>query len=271
MRRRGEFWGRTGAKLELLSCEVQQLEATVPEDRVPLHEHAHGHFVFVPGGGYISSAMHAPELSLLPLLVFNPAGTRHRDRFLHGRGAFLAVTLDGDFQIREGLPVAIRSLQGLRAARLLSTRCGTAAFRWHEAEGALLTLIAAARSEKPLKGRPPGWLQRAHEMIWCSDSRKLSVGKVAQNVGVHPVHLARVFADYLGCSPGEALRGRRLERAAHFLGTARASLASVAFQSGFADQSHMTRAFTREFFITPAAYRRSRNVANVQEGPSRMH
>jgi AraC family transcriptional regulator len=87
---------------------------------------------------------------------------------------------------------------------------------------------------------------------------------------VHPVHLARVFNDYLGCAPGEALRGRRLERVAALLGNSRAGLADIAADHGFADQSHMTRSFRGAFGMTPHAFRRSRDVADVQDqGPVR--
>jgi AraC family transcriptional regulator len=87
---------------------------------------------------------------------------------------------------------------------------------------------------------------------------------VAAFVGVHPVHLARVFERWFGCAPGEYLRGRRLERAASLVGRGASALAETAIEAGFTDQAHLTRAFRDRFATTPAAWRR--HVACVQAG-----
>jgi AraC family transcriptional regulator len=266
VRRRGEFWGRTSGTVELLSCEVRQLQATAPENEVPHHGHEAAHFVFVPGGEYISSAEGAPEVSRLPLLVFNPAGTEHRDRFLNGRGGFMTITLSSQVETPGGGAVALNAFDSLRVARLLALEVGRPGETSIVAEAALAGLLGAVQPPEPINADPPGWLRRAYEMIWTSDDPGLGVGDVATAVGVHPVHLARVFGDHLGCSPGEALRGRRLERAAALLGRSLAGLAETAVVSGFADQSHMTRAFSQAYSVTPAAFRRSRHVANLQDG-----
>lgn len=55
---------------------------------------------------------------------------------------------------------------------------------------------------------------------------------------------------------GSYVRGLRLEWAARELVQSEAPLARVASGAGFADQSHFTRFFKRQFGITPNAYRR---------------
>jgi AraC family transcriptional regulator len=267
IRKRGEFWGRAEAVVSLLDCDVRRLHATAPEHEVKRHSHEQAHFVFVPGGGYISTAQGAPELSSLPLLVINPAGTEHRDRFLHGRGAFVTLTVGGALgaSLAEGPPRALHGPEVIRAARRLEQVLLAGGARNIEVEGLLFGLIAAASEAASPSGSAPAWLARAYEMIWSSDDPALSVAKVAASVGVHPVHLARVFIDYLGCAPAEALRGRRLERAAWALGRSRTALAEVAAEQGFADQSHLTRSFARAFDMTPSRFRRSRDVAQIQD------
>lgn len=72
---------------------------------------------------------------------------------------------------------------------------------------------------------------------------------------MHPVHLTRTFRRFFGCTPGEYLRERRLEKAASLLAGSRLPLSEVALESGFADQSHLAKAFKRAYGVTPSEYR----------------
>jgi AraC family transcriptional regulator len=82
------------------------------------------------------------------------------------------------------------------------------------------------------------------------------VAEIARAVGVHPVHLARAFRRFFGCSPAHYLRRVRIERAARMIRSSSHPLAEIAATCGFVDQSHLTRAFTRSLGTSPAAYRR---------------
>jgi len=71
------------------------------------------------------------------------------------------------------------------------------------------------------------------------------VGDVAREADVHPIHLARVFRQYLGNSPGEYLRKCRMERVQHLLTSSEAPLADLSLQTGPADQSQLTNSFKK--------------------------
>src|SRR5204863_2518434 len=66
--------------------------------------------------------------------------------------------------------------------------------------------------------------------------------------------LARQFRIMLGTSPYRYLLMRRLEFAREQIHRER-PLVEVAFDAGFADQAHFTRAFRSAFGLTPARYR----------------
>jgi AraC-like DNA-binding protein len=72
--------------------------------------------------------------------------------------------------------------------------------------------------------------------------------------GLSRFALARHFRAYLGTSPHRYVLMRRLDRT-RVLMHGGASLAEAATASGFADQSHMTRHFTRAYGVTPARWR----------------
>jgi transcriptional regulator GlxA family with amidase domain len=57
---------------------------------------------------------------------------------------------------------------------------------------------------------------------------------------------------------GSYVRGLRLEWVAARLLGSEESLASIALAAGFADQSHLTRAFKAYSGLTPQIYRRTR-------------
>jgi AraC-like DNA-binding protein len=56
---------------------------------------------------------------------------------------------------------------------------------------------------------------------------------------------------------GSYVRRLRLDWAARELVRSETSLAGVALEAGFADQSHFTRFFKRHTGLTPQAYRRA--------------
>jgi transcriptional regulator GlxA family with amidase domain len=100
----------------------------------------------------------------------------------------------------------------------------------------------------------PGWLARVPELV--NDAcTPLPVAAIAAEVGVHRVHLARVFRDHYGLSVTEYAHRVRLERARQLLTRGREPLVEVAAIAGFSDQSHMTRAVRAAFGTTPGAMR----------------
>ena len=119
-------------------------------------------------------------------------------------------------------------------------------------------MLASLHKSTP-KPRPmlPTWAYQAYEAVMdMANDTHLRIADVAANLGVHPVHLARVFRQAWGCSPGDLLRWRRVDHASGLLRREQLSVAEVALTVGFADQSHMTRAFQAQYGMTPTHYRR---------------
>lgn len=81
----------------------------------------------------------------------------------------------------------------------------------------------------------------------------LSVDALAREAGMSPFRFFRAFKATLGTSPHQYVLRRRLDRALRLLDDPDARLSDVAVSTGFADQSHFTRAFRRQFGATPGA------------------
>src|SRR5260370_5727054 len=129
-------------------------------------------------------------------------------------------------------------------------------------EGLVLELLAlAARRQNTdaigAERRSPRWLGEARALLHDRDRENLRLADIAGAVGVHPVHLARVFRLRYGTPVGSYARGLRLTWAAGRLRDSDDAIARIAHEAGFFDQSHFTRAFKQFFGVTPLAYRRS--------------
>jgi AraC family transcriptional regulator len=81
----------------------------------------------------------------------------------------------------------------------------------------------------------------------------LTVGTMANQVGLSAAHFAREFKRSTGMTPWDYVVRLRLDRARESLLSGDCS-ATVASRFGFADQSHMARLFKVRFGATPSAY-----------------
>ena len=104
----------------------------------------------------------------------------------------------------------------------------------------------------------PRWVGRARELIEARIGRPLRLTELAAELGVNPAHVSRTFRRAYGVSLSEYLLRRRVEIACAALADPEVPLAQVAYEAGFADQSHLCRSFRRVTGLTPGAWRRRR-------------
>jgi AraC family transcriptional regulator len=126
------------------------------------------------------------------------------------------------------------------------------------AEGLALELLAMLARRRPWDeaSRMPPWLRTVRDLVHDSVPYGVSIGDAAQAVGLHPVHVARVFHNVLGDSFGAYQRALRVHWAAQAIAGSDEPLADIALRAGFSDQSHFTRVFRRVIGTTPRNYRR---------------
>jgi AraC family transcriptional regulator len=108
----------------------------------------------------------------------------------------------------------------------------------------------------------PGWLapwqeQRAKEII-AANLGGVPVAELARECELSRVHLSRAFRRSVGMTPYQWLMERRIEVAKEKLRDSRLSLADVAKECGFWDESHFTHHFARIVGVSPSAWRRAR-------------
>jgi AraC family transcriptional regulator len=264
----GAFYGCAEARRHVDGIDAAVMNAD-PHRVVERHTHEDAHFVFVLEGLYVSSAVGAPAISRGPTLLFNPAGTTHRDHFearsrlFEGRFLTLSVAAHhvDDAALRGTLPeraAVLTDPRGMALASAIARECvawrGTSTMVMEDHAFALLAMAAQFRGT--VERRAPGWLSTAREMLHDQCGDALSMVELARVAGVHPVHLARVFRRFLGCTPSDYVRRRRVERSRVLLRETTRPLSEIALSCGFVDQSHFAKAFKRRIGMTPGAFRR---------------
>ena len=116
-------------------------------------------------------------------------------------------------------------------------------------------------------------MHRIVDFVRRNYRKKLTVGEMAREGGISISSQERLFRRTFGLTPMMLLRKTRLNAACRMLRESEASLAEIARDCGFSDQTNMTRAFRMELKITPLKYRRrfSDTNGNRSRGAGPFH
>jgi AraC family transcriptional regulator len=229
------------------------------------HAHENARFVFVLRGSCCETCNGADHELTAGTLLFRPAGDSHRNTIAASGATLLladlpaewvshareqSASLDRYTVLRGGLP-------GHLAARLHGEFLQRDDVAPLAIEALLLGLVAetARHALRAADRKPPRWLEEARAMFHEQFDERLTLAVVAAAVGVHPVHLARSFRECYGCTPGDYLRGRRMDFVCRQVAASDRPLSEIALDGGFCDQSHFTRHFKRHTGLTPFEYR----------------
>ncbi|MGG6263434.1 helix-turn-helix domain-containing protein [Leptolyngbya sp. AN03gr2] len=115
-------------------------------------------------------------------------------------------------------------------------------------------------------GLPKYKLQQAIDYIHDFLDRELSLADLGAVVQMSPFHFAHLFKESTGLAPHQFVIRCRVERAKELLLQSSLSIADIAAEVGFANQSHLTRHFKRIVGLTPREALQKANVdrKNVQ-------
>jgi AraC-like DNA-binding protein len=190
-------------------------------------------------------------------------GVPHEGRARGWRMLYLDTELVGgmageDAAVLEIARPAMRDpvLAGL-VARAFARATDPGADRLGVEEDLLRSLVRAMRRtprERPPRACPA--VGRARQRLDDAPEAPVSLAELARLAGVSRFQLLRGFAREVGVTPHRYLVQRRVGLARRLLAKGEAP-AAAALAAGFADQSHMSRAFVRQFGITPGRYRRA--------------
>jgi AraC family transcriptional regulator len=259
----GQFYGDVLNKYEadgLILSEFRHYRAR----RLPKHSHELAFFNLVLDGDY-NESYGAATATLRPLTtLFHPSDTTHHDEIGPAGIRIFSVEMETRWldRLRE-YGLTLDSSIELPGSELswLATRLFRE-YREHQCcsaltiEGLVLEMLAFLGARKgPQEKLPPAWLSRVVELLDASFPENLTFEYLAAQVGVHPVHLSKVFRQFHHQAVGDYLHELRIRFACRQLADPDMSLAAIASAAGFSDQSHFTRVFKKFTGTTPGAFR----------------
>lgn len=230
-------WNLDGFTVSL----VRSREATPPSRRATLEVIVKGRAVIRANGRRID--LHSG------CAVFRPARSRARTQFESG-----TEWLHIECGTPDELPTEICSETTARAWSLgLIEEVVTREPGWKLiVAGHIRVGLGRMMRASKLSDHRPEWLDRVTDLA----RQQQTLAAIAKAIDRHPSHIAREFRRHEGVSIGEYARRCRLELAARALRDGE-TIATVALDAGFFDQSHFTNAFHRVFGLTPASFQRN--------------
>lgn len=264
-------------RVHMPRCAIAGVEATVADTAHSFPRHSHDRFgvgVIVSGGHRSASGRGLVEARANDAIMVNP-GEVHDGSPLDERGRawrmlyfepsmLLAATNElagtASREVELTLPVVhdpllTRLFERLFAVSVQAPGVPDDLVR----EEALLDLFAhLVRTHATLPARPwtthaMGPIARAKARIDDDPASPLTLAELAADAGMSRFQLLRGFAHEMGLPPHAYRMQRRVGLARQLIARG-ATLADAAAAAGFADQSHMTRAFVRLLGVTPASY-----------------
>ncbi|QEY72734.1 AraC family transcriptional regulator [Pseudomonas denitrificans (nom. rej.)] len=233
----------------------------------PRHAHdEYGIGVMLEGGHRSWSGRGQVEAGPCDIITVNPnelhdgiplRGAPRRWWMLYVEPALLAELAGGNMAQREfTLPALAYPPLAQRIASLLQHLPGASA---DEASEGVLDLFGELLDQRPdtsVAPLPSRSVARMLERIHDDPRNAPALAELAGIAGLTLYAALRRFRRELGTTPHAYLLQYRVRQAHKAIGEGR-TLADAALLSGFADQSHMTRAFARQLGLTPGQWRSS--------------
>jgi len=258
----GQFYGQPRRRVEVAGVVLTEVLHQRGR-KLPRHTHESAYFGLLLSGSYSESCTHRAAEYRPFTMGFHPASLTHSDEVGQCGSRMFCVELRNLYMDRtRSLLTAPQFVPDLCASE--TTWLGLRLYRSFASEtlnplqveelcGEMLERVACETvvGEK----QTPAWFGRALELLHESFRDALTLEGIANLAGVHPIHLSRVFRQRHGCTMAEYINRLRVQSVCRALESGWVDLARLAAESGFSDQSHMSRVFKSCTGQTPCRFR----------------
>jgi len=259
----GQFYGKAEKRVEMSGVVLTELSHRVGR-KLPRHTHESAYFGLLLRGSYSERCTHR-NTDYAPFTTgFHPPALTHSDEVGSCGSRMFCIELRHSFlaQARpfltapEFVPDLCASEITWLGLRLFRDFAGEtlSSLQVEELCSDMLERVGCSASND--QSIDSAWLKRALDLLHGSYRAPLTLEGVARQIGIHPIHLSRVFRKRYRCTMAEYMNRLRVQFVCRAFERGWADLAGLAAEAGFADQSHMGRVFKLLTGQTPAQFRR---------------
>lgn len=125
----------------------------------------------------------------------------------------------------------------------------------HNGDSITMAVLGLLRTRENAGNRRPAWVGQIADLLHDRWSEHVSLDELSRETGTHPVTISKYFTRYFGCTLSEYMRKLRVINSVALIKNTPYPLTRIAYESGFADQAHFTKAFKQITGFLPKEYR----------------
>lgn len=261
--RQGEFLGTPDfyLKNDVLAASITSYHKADTAADV-MHFHEYPNFYFILNGGSIERRKtSATELATGSLLYYH-AGEVHQNLRMGNNPKSFNMEVDrrflGQYNLDEN--TLDRSLLESNTAKLVVLNLcrellANDDFSEDSVQLLLLNLLACQGNRKQYSDWPT-WVTMVKEQLHDRWNETVTLEQLSAGAGVNPITISKHFNKYFDSTLGEYIRKLKITRSLPLIKSTRLSLTEIAYECGFADQSHFTRLFKKYTGFLPLQFRK---------------
>lgn len=245
---KGQYTGKITDIQYLKGLTIGTTSYSKEEYTSPLHYHENPHISFLLQGGHIEKRING-EFERLPSdILFCNGGEPHQ--FITKKFPSRNINLELDYEFLRQYEISETNINEAVSknidAKFLMLKMHKELLTndsFTETSIQMLLLSLVNDSNKLNKRNKPKWILLLIEILNDRWNEQLTLNELCTLTQVHPVTISKHFTKYFPCTLGEYVRKLKINKSIGLIKNQNRSLTDIAFECGFADQSHFTRTF----------------------------
>jgi len=228
---------------------------------MPDHFHEKTAISFVLSGSIIETVHNQNTLGGIANVIIKPSRTVHRDIYSKDC-SIICIYLNAENELRTSTQNLLKNWNWLHSPdNYLFLNSILKSHREKEQLECIDNFIKYFNTKKNSLNYqpPPPWVKALKNILDTSYQESLSNSELAKMFKIHPVYMARVFRKFYGQSIKTYLNVLRINGTMASILNSEEKLAHIAYDNGYADQSHLSRKFKIATGMTPRNFKHLTN------------